>query len=458
MLSCFKKSIIILIFIFIPFQVLAEKEIKVGTILVNNLNMRIQPNKNKKPKYILKKGDKVNICKYEKEWLQVSFMGTTGYIKNRKKYIEIVTEKINIFNKDININKKKDKLNNICKNIAKKKKKLIKISKKENKIIDLLDKINSDINLSQNKLNKIKNELKIINKNIYIENIKYDQLIKEIDKNKKYISKRLISYYKINMVGKFNLLASANSLNEFIIRKKALKNILINDGKILKRLNSDKKEVFFLIDKQKKNKFKKDKKEIDLKKYIIAVNNKKKENKELIKNIRNKKTISLASINILNKQAHTLDQILLLLQIKKQKIIKKDIKIEFLSTKGMLAMPVNGRIIKKYGSNYSNNGFSNGIVIRADRGDPIRSVYNGNVLFSGWFKGYGNMVIIDHGSNYYTVYAYAEELFKKKGDYVEQNEVIATVGKKSIKKASLYFEVRHYGKSINPLEWLKKRS
>jgi murein hydrolase activator len=79
------------------------------------------------------------------------------------------------------------------------------------------------------------------------------------------------------------------------------------------------------------------------------------------------------------------------------------------------------------------------------------------ILYAGWFKGYGKMIIIDHGQHYYTVYAHAEELFKDKGDSVESGEVIATVGDSgSISGPELYFEVRHYGKPVDPLEWIRK--
>jgi septal ring factor EnvC (AmiA/AmiB activator) len=66
------------------------------------------------------------------------------------------------------------------------------------------------------------------------------------------------------------------------------------------------------------------------------------------------------------------------------------------------------------------------------------------------------MIIIDHGNHFYTLYAHAEEIFKAKGDYVEAGEVIATVGDTgSMIGPKLYFELRHHGKPVNPLEWLK---
>ena len=124
-------------------------------------------------------------------------------------------------------------------------------------------------------------------------------------------------------------------------------------------------------------------------------------------------------------------------------------------------MPVKGKVISRFGK-YKNTefdvmNFRSGIGIKAGKGDPIRAVYAGKVLFSSWFNGYGNMLIIDHGNHYCTLYAHAEEVFKKEGDRVEAGEVIATVGDTgSMTGPGLHFEVRHNGKSVDPMKWLKK--
>jgi septal ring factor EnvC (AmiA/AmiB activator) len=92
-----------------------------------------------------------------------------------------------------------------------------------------------------------------------------------------------------------------------------------------------------------------------------------------------------------------------------------------------------------------------------ERGEPVRSVFKGEVLFAQWLKGYGNLVIINHGDNYYTLYAHVEEIFKKKGETVDTGEVIATAGDTgSVKGLCLHFEVRHHGKPVNPMQWISK--
>ena len=124
-------------------------------------------------------------------------------------------------------------------------------------------------------------------------------------------------------------------------------------------------------------------------------------------------------------------------------------------------MPVQGEIISKFGpqngGDYKSFTFQSGIDIKVDRGEPVRSVFHGKVMFAEWFRGYGNLMIINHGENYYTLYAHLEEFFKTRGDMVEAGEVIATAGDTgSIKGLCLHFEVRFHGEPVNPLKWLKK--
>ena len=124
-------------------------------------------------------------------------------------------------------------------------------------------------------------------------------------------------------------------------------------------------------------------------------------------------------------------------------------------------MPVKGKITFLFGP-YKNpkfnvTNFRSGIGIKVKKGEPVRAVFKGTVVFSSWFKGYGNMVIIDHGNNYHTVYAHLEEVFKTTGDLVKTGEVIATVGDTGLNsEMTLHFEIRHHGKPQNPLHWFKQ--
>ena len=133
----------------------------------------------------------------------------------------------------------------------------------------------------------------------------------------------------------------------------------------------------------------------------------------------------------------------------------------FSRQKGQLPLPVEGQVVSRFGrtrnGSYNAFTFQSGIDIKVERGEPVRSVFKGEVMFADWLKSYGNLIIINHGDNYYTLYAHVEEMFKKKGEIVGTGEVIATAGDTgSIKGNCLHFEVRHHGKPVNPMKWLKK--
>ncbi|GGI89775.1 murein hydrolase activator EnvC family protein [Legionella impletisoli] len=101
------------------------------------------------------------------------------------------------------------------------------------------------------------------------------------------------------------------------------------------------------------------------------------------------------------------------------------------------------------------NRINQGVMFYAKEGLSVDAVYPGKVVFSDWLKGYGLLIIIDHGRGYMTLYAHNQALFKQKGESVEQGEQIATVGHSGgLKENGLYFEVRHRGKAISPLDWL----
>ena len=88
-----------------------------------------------------------------------------------------------------------------------------------------------------------------------------------------------------------------------------------------------------------------------------------------------------------------------------------------------------------------------------------RLVYGGHVIYTGWFKGYGNLIILDHDNEYYTLYAHVADILVKEGDEVRQGQRIGTVGDTgSLEGPRLYFEVRFQGKPQDPEQWLRQRS
>ncbi len=132
----------------------------------------------------------------------------------------------------------------------------------------------------------------------------------------------------------------------------------------------------------------------------------------------------------------------------------------FAAQRGRLATPVRGEIVGYFGRHkhpeFNSYTVSNGISIAAPQGSDIRSVFDGQVIFADYFKGYGNMVIIDHGGGYFSLYGHASRISRKVGSQVVRNDVIAGVGDlDSPRGPMLYFELRHNGKPIDPSPWLR---
>lgn len=133
--------------------------------------------------------------------------------------------------------------------------------------------------------------------------------------------------------------------------------------------------------------------------------------------------------------------------------------VAFHALKGRLRLPVVGELATRFGSPRGDDGFSRkGVFIRARSGQDVKVVAPGRVVFSEWLRGFGNLVIVDHGGGYMTLYGNNEALFKQPGEAVRTGEVIATVGASGGQEAAgLYFEMRHEGKPIDPLPWAPPR-
>lgn len=128
--------------------------------------------------------------------------------------------------------------------------------------------------------------------------------------------------------------------------------------------------------------------------------------------------------------------------------------------RGDLDWPVPGRIAATFGqtsARLNDSSISNGVEIAALEGTPVRAIHPGTVSFADAFTGFGNLVIIDHGANAYSLYGYLEAVSVGRGDTVESGSEIARVGAPPAGPSVLYLEIRVDGRSVDPVEWLKPR-
>ena len=134
----------------------------------------------------------------------------------------------------------------------------------------------------------------------------------------------------------------------------------------------------------------------------------------------------------------------------------------FEAQRGQLRLPVRGDITLKFGGSRGDGPSSKGVFIRTAEGTDIRAVAAGRVVFADWLRGFGNLIIVDHGSQYLTVYGNNQSVLKHPGDSVNAGDTIARSGSSAgnsggNEQVGLYFEIRHQGRAFDPMTWVTTR-
>ena len=131
--------------------------------------------------------------------------------------------------------------------------------------------------------------------------------------------------------------------------------------------------------------------------------------------------------------------------------------LDFARLKGKLALPVAGEILHRFGQSRPGGGPAwKGLFIGATQGQEVRAVGSGKVAFADWLRGFGNLLIVDHGDGFLSLYSNNESLYKQPGDPVRAGDVVASVGATGGQdETGLYFELRHQGKPFDPMAWVR---
>ncbi len=164
-------------------------------------------------------------------------------------------------------------------------------------------------------------------------------------------------------------------------------------------------------------------------------------------------------ISELEEEAKELQSLIKELEARKS---KETASLGFAKQKGRLSWPVSGKITSSFGrqkhAKFDTYIFKKGVEIGSFEGDNIKAVYKGTVVYAGWFRGYGQLIILDHGDNYFSLYAHAERLLVTVGERVKNKQIIGEIGDTGLSNGDdLYFEIRHGTNPIDPILWLKNR-
>jgi len=336
---------------------------------------------------------------------------------------------------------------------------MAKLAQEEAPIIREMEGLNFQLNRLQHQARSLRFQITRLDREMAVASEKSERLALEIGALESYAEKRLVAFYKLSRLGIAPILISGTSLFETQKRMNALERILNQDARTWETLHSKKQLLEGLIEKITAQRQEQDLLLARCDKETSDMTRKRAQRTLLLEKIQTEKALAIAAVQSFKRAAKELDEAIR--SLKQNDAPSKHTKSDgpFLAEKGSLPMPARGDLVALFGpyqkeGPYNVKGFRNGVNIGARPGAPVQAVWNGEVIYSDWFKGYGNIVIIDHGAQYYTLSAQLDQIMKKVGDPVLGGETVGTVGDTATYGGpGLYFEIRHQGTPLDPVPW-----
>jgi septal ring factor EnvC (AmiA/AmiB activator) len=339
-------------------------------------------------------------------------------------------------------------LKEIKKELSRTKEKEKKIEGKESSILDSLHSIETELSKGERELREMEAQWAQTKERLHQTKIQIAMLNKGMEQTKEELVSRLIALYKMGRTPPETFLLTSQSYVDLLRTDKYLRVIIDFDAHLVEtyRYQMALKERYQETLVQDQFQWQRNISEVEKKKEEIKKVGETK--RSLLKSIQHQKVVYKKVIGELGERAKELQTLIGKLEQERSLFAYGKSKHE--AVRGKLIPPVEGKVI----SLFKERG-QNGIEIKAPTGAEIRAVLPGKILYADWFKGFGNIVIIDHGDHTFTVSAYCSQLLKKAGDTVSQGEAIALVGSAgSLKGSCLYFEIRHLGKPEDPMNWI----
>ena len=322
-------------------------------------------------------------------------------------------------------------------------------------ILGRLEQIDRDIAGTRQEISRLKSRRARLKKEIGEIQKRIAENQKALDAQKEYLSRRLRARYQFGELGTLKVTMSSSSIAELTKRQKFLDLVFEQDQatiaqyrETLAALEADRKKLLQSEAELRQN-------EAEQRAAQERLLQEKADQEKLLASVKEDKMTHLRSLAELEQAEKDLGKILSGLAQRSSGPEGEGLAL----FKGSLCYPVPGTVEEGFGEKenprFHTVTFRKGIDLRAPAGSPIRAIHAGTVLFAEWFRGYGKLLILDHGAGYYSLYAHADSLFKSVGDPVKQGEVIGTVGDTgSLKGAYLYFELRFHSQPLDPAPWL----
>ena len=351
-----------------------------------------------------------------------------------------------------------DEFKKIQRDIKAQKEKLEQVRKRESSILTEIEQTNKQLKVVESDLRKYK--IRLANTEARISQIEQEISVSRgtLERHRQWMKRKIRTIHKYGRNSDVMLLLlSAGDMSQLIRIGKNLQYITAHEHTVI---NSYQKNLDNLHEKEK---------QLTLLKQELVANRAKvlSEEATLAQKMSSKETV-LASV-----KREKSSQTKMLREMEEsskrlREIIRKSEKGEvfagrgFAALKGRLPWPVDGKVVIPYGSQkdpqFNTPVFRSGTFIESYSGSQAKAVHEGKVVFAEWFKGYGQLVIINHGEGYHSLYGSLSEIFTKVGDIIKERQIVGRVGNSGlVNLPGLYFELRYKGKPLNPVQWLQRR-
>ena len=350
----------------------------------------------------------------------------------------------------------KSKYKKIQNEIKKQEEKLQQATQQESSVSGQLQNINGEVSKYRGRLNAEKNRLASINKRIAQTNAGIEKTRQELLKHQKWLKDKLIGLQKNGQTDDIVILLGADDMGSFLRRWRYLEILAKREKKesddyqsALAQLQGQETALSGLVSglRQEESRAARAKSKLDMKRQ---------EKQNLLASIRSQRASYEAMLQELKAASQKL-----LAVISRSDASSSYKGKGFRGMKGRLQWPVRGTVVFRYGRGtdpvFGTPIFRNGIYISTGAGATVRSIFDGKVIYANWFKGYGQLVIINHGGGYNSLYADLNEIFLKVGDIIVGRAPVGKAGESVMVNApSLYFEIRYRGKPLDPMQWLAR--
>ncbi len=288
------------------------------------------------------------------------------------------------------------------------------------------------------------------------------EIARHLEATQRAMKVRSRALYRAGDLGAVRLLFSSGGLREFLSRVNTLRRLLTHDAELLDRHRRQSVALELAELQTRESGLRLDEAERQLGRRSAQLEAERRAKHRIVARLHGDRTRERSALVELERAARALEETLVHLEAEPAPPSAPAAGVSFARLRRRLGPPVTAPIVRDFGrvvdSEFQTETFRSGVVFGAARGTPVLAVAAGRVRFAGWFRGYGKLVILDHGEGYFSVCGHLDAIAVEVGTPLPRGAMLGTVGETgSLWGPQLYFEIRRGGEALDPRDWLRKR-